>query len=124
MAEHQLNQMQDDIAVLRDAHARQATTADSGAASALTLTVAAPGAGKRLHLTSLIAAFSDAGSNELTITLTQGGTRTIKVNTGSQLVMTGLDLVGDENTAITIDAPAGAAGVTSHVAAETWTETL
>lgn len=125
MAEFQLNQIQGDIDALRQAGNRIATVGDSAAATAHTVTVAAPGVGSRLHLTSLIASYSDASSNVLSIAITQGGTaKTVKVSTGAQLILTGLALVADENTAITIDAPAGATGVTSHVVVESWVETL
>lgn len=125
MADYQLNQIQSDIDTLRQAGNRIASVGDSAAATAQTVTIAAPGAGARLHLTALIVSFSDSGNNELTVGITQGGTaKTLKINTGSQLLLTGLDLAADENTAITVDAPAGAAGVTSHIAAESWTETL
>lgn len=125
MADFQLNQIQGDIDTLRQAGNRIATVGDSGAAAAQTITVAAPGAGSRLHLTSLLSSYSDASSNPLTLTLTQGGTaKTLKVNTQAQLLLTGLDLAADENTAITVDAPAGAAGVTSHIVVESWVEAL
>lgn len=96
----------------------------SAAATAQTITIIAPGAGKRLHLSTLIAFYSDGSDNEITISLTQGGAKVVRVKTGAQLALTGIDLVGDENTAITIDAPAGAAGVTSEIAAEYWTEEI
>lgn len=90
----------------------------SVAATAQTVTIAAPGAGKAIHLVGLVALYSDASDHPLTVSLTQGGVAaTLTVNTKAQLVLTGLDLAGDENTAVTVDAPAGAAGVTSTVQA-------
>ncbi len=97
----------------------------SAAATAQAVTIAAPGAGKATHLVGLLASYSDASDQVLTVTITQdGAARTLTVNTKAQLVLTGIDLVADENTAVTIDAPAGASGVTSTVQALYYTDEL
>lgn len=118
-----LNDIAGKLAALLGARTRKVQTGTSAAATAQTVTIAAPGAGKRLHLVSVLAHYSDGSDNTLTIGATQdAGAKSIKVKTGTQLLLTGLDLMGDDNTAITIDAPAGAAGVTSEFAAEYWVE--
>lgn len=97
----------------------------SAAATAQQLSLAAPGAGKAIRLTTLIARYSAGTDGSVTVTATQGAaSKTITVKTGAQLALTGLSIGADENTAITIDAPAGAAGETSYLAAEYIEETL
>lgn len=94
----------------------------SAAAAAQTLTITAPGAGKRVSLQWLRAVYSDGTSHNTTIGWTQdGAAASMVVSTGAERVLSGLFISGDENTAITIDAPAGALGVTNRLQVN-WTE--
>lgn len=97
----------------------------STAASSQTVTASAPGAGKKLHVVGLIAYYSDDSDNELTINYTKSGAKTLTVKTGAgQVALSGIDIATDENTAVSVDAPAGAAGVTSTVQLVTYEEDL
>ncbi len=99
----------------------------SGTNTAQTVTIPAPGVGFRQHLVAVLALFSTPANQPITITAQQGGAETLVVQTGAGdqgLILTDIDIVGDDNTTITIQAPAGGGAVTSLVQAIYYTETL
>jgi hypothetical protein len=92
-------------------------TGTSAANAAQTVTIAAPGAGKRNHLTGVVVIYSDASDHAITMTVNAVA---VVMNTGTGvngLVFTGVDLQGAANATITIDAVAGGATVTSTISA-------
>ncbi len=87
----------------------------SGANAAQTVTIAAPGANARNHLTGFICLYSDASDHAITVTV-NGVTIVLQTGTGlNGLILLGLDLEEAINTTITIDAVAGGATVTSTI---------
>jgi len=93
----------------------------SGANAIQTVTIAAPGAGKRNHLTGVIAVYSDASDHAITITV-DGVAVVLDTGTGVNGLLfppnlQGIDLRGADNGTITIQAAAGGAAVTSNVSA-------
>jgi hypothetical protein len=91
----------------------------SAADTIQTVTIAAPGAGKRNHLTGVIAVYSDNSDHAITITVA-GEAVVLNTGTGVNGLMfppnlQGIDLQGADNGAITIEAAAGGATVTSDV---------
>ena len=91
----------------------------SGTDAIQTVTIAAPGAGKRNHLTGVIALYDDASDHAITITV--AGVAVV-LNTGTGVNglifpanLTGVDLQGADNGAITVAAAAGGVGVVSDV---------
>lgn len=87
----------------------------SGTNAAQTVTIAAPGANQRNHLTGLICLYSDASDHAITVTV-NGVTLVLNTGTGvNGLILTGLDLEELINTTITIDAVAGGPATTSTI---------
>jgi hypothetical protein len=91
----------------------------SAADTAQQVVIAAPGAGKRNHLTGVVAVYSDNSDHAITITVA-GEAIVLNTGTGVNGLMfppnlQGVDLQGADNGTITIDAVAGGATVTSSV---------
>ena len=87
----------------------------SAANAAQTVTVAAPGAGKRNHLTGVVAIYDDASDHAITITVNAVA---LVLNTGTGvngLTFTGVDFQGAVNATVTVGAVAGGVGVVSDV---------
>lgn len=100
---------------LLESGAGQVAKATSAVNTAQTLTIPAPGANKRNHLTGFICVYSDASDHAITVTV-DGVTIVLQTGTGlNGLILTGLDLQEVINTTITIDAVAGGAAVTSTI---------
>ena len=98
----------------------------SAADTVQTVTIAAPGAGKRNHLTGVVAVYSDASDHAITITVA-GEAVVLDTGTGVNGLMfppnlQGVDLQGADNATITVQAAAGGATVTSNVYALYYTE--
>ena len=102
------------------AQANGKIAAGTSAANAVqTVTVAAPGVGKRNHLTGVIAIYDDASDHAITITVNAVA---VVLNTGTGVnglifpsALTGVDLQGADNGTITVQAAAGGAAVVSDV---------
>lgn len=95
---------------------------DSASGATQQLVLAAPGAGKALVLKKVLHfALNGGAAASATITITQGGgAKTVKVLAGPMgKVELELNLVADENTAVTVDAAAVSAQVT-HLALFHW----
>ncbi len=93
----------------------QLASQTSGVNVAQTLTVAAPGANKRLHILGVFVVTSNAADLAVTITVQQGGAATLVLQTGAGagLFLQGVDIVSDENQTIIVDVPAAGGGATS-----------
>lgn len=118
-----LNVLSGLVAAIRQSFDRKVVTGTSAGDSAQTVTIPAQGAGTRIHLTSVLASYSNDANNTLTINLTQDSVaQSVQVHTGVTLALTGLEFIGDEDTPISVDAEAGTGGATSELALEYWVE--
>jgi len=98
----------------------------SGVNTAQTLTVAAPGANKRLHILGVFVTSSNSADLTATITVQQGGAATLvlQTGTGAGLFLQGVDIVSDENQTVTVGVPAAGGGATSLAQVIYYVETL
>lgn len=119
-----LDRANDEVTAYGPEIAQQLGRGVSAVATAQTVTVAAPGAGRALHFAGLHAYMSDDSAVVFTLTLTQGGTAKTMTLRSADLPLVGVHLVADENTAVTVGAPAGGVGVTSVVQVITYMESL
>lgn len=113
-------------AVLAQAALGVATEDTSGDNAELVVTAPAPGAGKCLRLQAIVAHYDDGSEHEVDIEYTDRDGNTVNLTYHTGVLGQGANrgpypgsrfegLITQENTAIVITAPAGGAGVTSHI---------